>query len=151
MFFLPFLLQLQIYILVRMGEMYSHLIIAFYKNENRHNRAKLVKLSISKVNMNVRFNCLFLKKSKVKAKQHFFISKHRKTPKTITLLVYSSPSNANDLGSGKIRILIWIIRIHGFTNYSDLFRIGSEPDSIPKGYSKSSSKIIFLSVAFVHP
>ena len=33
--------------------------------------AKLVKLLISKVNVNVRFNDLFLKGSKVKAKQHF--------------------------------------------------------------------------------
>ena len=51
----------------------------------------------------------------------------------MTKLVRSSPSpsKANDLGSGRIRILILIIRIHGFTNYSDLFRIGSEPDSIP--------------------
>ena len=34
------LLQLQIYILVRMGEMYSHLIIEFYKNESRHDDGK---------------------------------------------------------------------------------------------------------------
>ena len=51
--------------------MYSHLIIAFEPNEIRHSMAKLVKLSISKVNVNVRFYDLFLKGSKVRAKQHF--------------------------------------------------------------------------------
>ena len=86
-----------------------------------------------------------LKRSKVKENQHFFISKHNKTPKTNTLLVQSSPSNSNDLGSGKIRILMLIIRIHGFINYSDLFRIGSEPDSIPKQkYDSIQNKYLLL-------
>ena len=93
---------------------------------------KLVKLSISKVDMNVIFNCLFLKRLKVEGNQHFFIiSKRCKTPKTNNLLVLSLPSNSNYLGSDKILILILIIRIHGVTNYSDLFRIRSELDSIP--------------------
>ena len=68
---------------------------------------------------------------KLKQSSFFDSTKHSKTPKINTLLGQNSPSKANDLGSDRIRILILIIRIPVFTIYSDLFWIGSEPDSIP--------------------